>query len=210
VKLVLASASPRRRELIAHLGVPFDVAVSGVDEDVQDGERPETLAARLARAKAREVAGQHPEAVVLAADTIVVLRGMILNKPADEDEARSMLGRLRGRQHRVITAVAVARPDGRVRVQRVVTRVTMRAYSAQEVAAWITGGSPFDKAGGYAVQDPLFAPVERHEGCYCNIVGLPLWTAMGMLRDAGIEASPRGLPDRCRSCPLVVSSDTQP
>jgi septum formation protein len=210
VRLILASGSPRRRELIAHLGVPFELAVSGVDEAVSAGERPDQLVTRLARSKAMEVSGQHADAIVLAADTIVVLRGDILNKPLDADDARDMLARLRGRQHRVITAVAVTRPGGRTRVRRVVTRVTMRPYSDSEVEAWIAGGSPFDKAGAYAVQDPLFAPVARHEGCYCNIVGLPLWTTICMLGAAGVQASTDDLPERCLTCPLRDSSDTQP
>ncbi len=201
MKLILASASPRRRELIAHLVVPFEVAVSGVDETVRDGEQPEALARRLALAKAEEVATQHPEAVILAADTIVVLDEAVLNKPADANEARSMLARLRDREHIVITAVAVA-TKGQVRVEAPSSRVTMRPYSAHEVETWIDSGGPFDKAGAYAVQDPAFAPVTRIEGCYCNVMGLPLWTTLRMLRNAGIPAQDDQLPDRCRDCPL--------
>ena len=201
MSLVLASASPRRRELIAHLGVPFEVAVSGVDETVQAGELPDALARRLARAKAIEVAGAHSSAVVLAADTIVVLDGAVLNKPVDAADARCMLARLRDREHDVITAVAVAK-DGEVRVEAPSSRVTMRPYSDQEVETWIASGGPFDKAGAYAVQDPAFAPVARIEGCYCNVMGLPLWAALRMLRDAGIEARDVEMPERCLACPL--------
>ena len=201
MRLILASASPRRRELIAHLGAAFEVAVSGVDETVQAGESPGVLARRLARAKAIEVAATHADTVVLAADTIVVLDGAVLNKPVDVDDARSMLSRLRDREHVVITAVAVAR-DGEVHVEAPASRVTMRPYGEREVEAWITGGGPFDKAGAYAVQDPAFAPVSRIDGCYCNVMGLPLWTTLRMLRDAGIAAQDDQLPDRCRDCPL--------
>jgi len=201
VSLILASASPRRRELIAHLGVACEVAVSGVDETVQVSELPEALARRLARAKAIEVAGAHSSAVVLAADTIVVLDGAVLNKPVDADDARFMLARLRHRDHDVITAVAVAK-DGEVRVEAPSSRVTMRAYSETEVETWIASGGPFDKAGAYAVQDPAFAPVARIEGCYCNVMGLPLWTTLRMVRDAGIEAQDAGMPERCLACPL--------
>lgn len=201
MRLILASASPRRRELIAHLQVPFEVAVSGVDETVQAGEPPEALARRLARAKAAEVAAAHSGAVVLAADTIVVLDGAVLNKPADADDARSMLSRLRDREHVVITAVTVAK-DGEVRVEAPSSRVTMRAYSATEVETWIASGGPFDKAGAYAVQDSAFAPVARIDGCYCNVMGLPLWTTVRMLSEGGIEAQDGLLPDRCRDCPL--------
>jgi septum formation protein len=168
---------------------------------VQAGESPEALARRLARAKAVEVAASHADAVVLAADTIVVLDGAVLNKPVDADDARSMLSRLRDRQHVVITAVAVAN-DREVRVDAPSSRVTMRPYSDVEVEAWLDSGGPFDKAGAYAVQDAAFAPVARIDGCYCNVMGLPLWTTLRMLRDAGIEAQDGQLPDRCRNCPL--------
>jgi len=201
VRLVLASASPRRRELIAHLGLPFEVAVSGVDETVQAGEPPEALARRLAEAKATEVAATHPKAVVLAADTIVVLDGAVLNKPVDADDARSMLASLRDREHVVITALAIAK-DGEVRVEAPSSRVTMRPYRETEVETWIASGGPFDKAGAYAVQDPAFAPVARIDRCYCNVMGLPLWTTLRMLRKAGIEAQDADMPDRCLACPL--------
>jgi len=201
VRLVLASASPRRRELIAHLGLPFEAAVSGVDETVQAGEPPEALARRLAEAKATEVTATYPSAVVLAADTIVVLDGAVLNKPVDADDARSMLTRLRDREHVVITAVAIAK-DGEVRVEAPSSQVTMRPYTDTEVETWIASGGPFDKAGAYAVQDPAFAPVARIDGCYCNVMGLPLWTTLRMLHNAGIEAQDAGMPDRCLACPL--------
>ena len=200
MRLVLASASPRRRELIAYLGIAFDVAASGVDESVADGEAPEVLATRLARAKALEVASQRGNAVVLAADTIVVVDGEILNKPDDAEHARAMLARLRDREHEVITGVAVAH-EGEAAVEAVRSRVTMRPYSDDEVETWIASAGPFDKAGAYAVQDPAFAPVARIDGCYCNVVGLPLWTSLRMLRDAGIEAGGDGLPERCQGCP---------
>jgi MAF protein len=200
-RLILASGSPRRRDLIGHLGVPFELALSGVDEAVEDGEMPEVLARRLARAKALEVAAQQADAAILAADTIVVLDGDILNKPADVAEALSMLERLRDREHEVITAVAVAR-DGEVAVDAVTSRVAMRAYGDGEIETWIASGGPFDKAGAYAVQDPAFAPVARIDGCYCNVVGLPLWTTLRMLRDAGVGAEGDRLPEVCGSCPL--------
>ena len=187
---------------MAHLGVAFDPAVSGVDESVKDDEAPEVLATRLARTKALEVASQHDDAVVLAADTIVVVDGDILNKPDDAQHARAMLARLRDREHDVVTAVAVAR-DGDAAVEAVTSRVTMRPYSEAEVETWIASGGPFDKAGAYAVQDPAFAPVARIDGCYCNVVGLPLWTVLRMLRNAGVEAAAGGLPERCASCPLA-------
>jgi predicted house-cleaning NTP pyrophosphatase (Maf/HAM1 superfamily) len=116
-----------------------------------------------------------------------------------------MLARLRDRVHAVITAIAVA-SDGEVRVEPVSSRVTMRPYSDAEVETWIASGGPFDKAGAYAVQDPAFAPVARIDGCYCNVVGLPLWTTLRMLREAGVDPRDDGLPARCLQCPLAVSA----
>ena len=203
MRLILASGSPRRRELLTGLRYDFEVIPSTVDEDSFYGGRPESLVRRIARAKALDVAARHPDAAVLAADTIVVLRGAVLNKPRDADEAREMLSRLRDRWHRVITAVCVAAGTRRVRMQHVVTRVRMRAYGDDEVEASIARGSPFDKAGAYAIQDTHFAPVHSYEGCYCNVVGLPLWTSIRMLKQAGIETPRNGrLPDACLACPM--------
>jgi MAF protein len=184
---ILASASPRRRDLLARLGLPFEVVEADIDESDLAG-RPERVARRLAAAKARAVAARRPDATILAADTIVAHRGVILGKPRDGAEAEATLRRLRGRTHRVVTAVAVL-PPGRRRplVERAVTRVTMRRYTAAEIAASIARGDPFDKAGAYAIQDERLAPVERYGGCYCNVVGLPLWTAVRLLGRAGLD-----------------------
>jgi predicted house-cleaning NTP pyrophosphatase (Maf/HAM1 superfamily) len=115
-----------------------------------------------------------------------------------------MLARLRGQQHRVITGVCLIPSRGRLRMEHVTTKVTMRAYDEAAVEAFIASGSPFDKAGGYAVQDAAFAPVEAYDGCYCNVLGLPLWTAIEMLQDAGVrppeEQSRRGSPAACDGC----------
>jgi septum formation protein len=201
-RLILASASPRRLELLGRLGVDFDVTASAVDEDSVRAARPETLARRLARLKALDVAGVAPEAVVLAADTVVVLGGQLLAKPGDRRAAQSMLEMLRGRRHRVITGVALVRPEARTRAEHVVTRVRMRRYGDDEIEASIERGDPFDKAGAYAIQDPALHPVESYEGCYCNVVGLPLWTAVALLRDAGLTPRTDGLPSVCGTCPL--------
>jgi nucleoside triphosphate pyrophosphatase len=171
-----------------------------VDEESFTGGRPEALAHRIARAKALHIAARRPEAVVLAADTIVVLRGDVLGKPRDADEARRMLNRLRGRRHRVITAVCVIAPGRRPRIEHVVTRVNMRPYATEEVDAFIASGSPFDKAGGYAVQDIGFAPVASFEGCYCNVLGLPLWMALAMLGEVGIVRRDESMPAACGKC----------
>ncbi|MFB3052589.1 MAG: nucleoside triphosphate pyrophosphatase, partial [Dehalococcoidia bacterium] len=147
--LILASASPRRRDLLARLDLPFKVVAPRVDEGVLRG-RPEPIARRLAAAKARAVAAERPDAAVLAADTVVAYRGILLDKPTNADEARAMLQRLRGRTHRVVTAVA-ALPPGRRRplIDHATTYVTMRRYTDADIAVSIARGDPFDKAGAY-------------------------------------------------------------
>lgn len=204
--LILASGSPRRRHLLARLGLPFDVVQPEIDESDLAG-RPERVARRLAAAKARTVSGDHPDATVLAADTVVAHRGVLLGKPHDAAEAEVTLKRLRGRTHRVITAVAVL-PPRRLRslVDHTVTRVTMRLYTDAEIAASIARGDPFDKAGAYAIQDERLAPVAAYLGCYCNVVGLPLWTAVRLLRRAGLDITHISVTDllpQCSDCPLA-------
>ena len=224
--LILASASPRRRDLLARLDLPFKVVAPRVDEGVLRG-RPEPIARRPAAAKARAVAADRPDAAVLAADTVVAHRGVLLGKPANADEARAMLRRLRGRTHRVVTAVAAlpaARLGGRRRplVDHATTYVTMRRYTDADIAASIARGDPFDKAGAYAIQDERLAPVARFDappgpsvgrpvgpggqGCYCNVMGLPLWTAIRLLDRAGLDLTPVALADllpQCANCPLA-------
>jgi septum formation protein len=201
-RLILASGSPRRRELLSHLGVQFEVAVSGFDEESLNHERAATLAKRLAAAKVAEVAALHPDALVLGADTIVVHRGKMLGKPVDATDARAMLQKLRGRVHRVTTGVALAVPGRRrPRAAHVTSRVRMRGYTDAEIDDTIARDVPFDKAGGYGIQDPVLRPVEHCEGCFCSVMGLPLWTAATFLRDAGIEVETDRMPERCASCP---------
>lgn len=201
MKLILASASPRRLELLSHLGYDFEVVPSTVDEAGITAGRPVALARRLARAKALDVAARRPGACVVGADTIVVQRGAVLNKPGDPDEAREMLTRLRDRPHRVITAVCLVNAAKRVRVRHAVTRVVMRPYGPEEIDASIERGDPFDKAGGYAIQDPLFRPVAAYGGCYCNVVGLPLWPLLELLQAAGLNPPrPIQMPSACDTC----------
>lgn len=202
MRLVLASSSPRRRELLARLGFEFEVIPPKVDEDGAVAVSAGALARRLAREKALDVAARRPHEAVLAADTVVVLRGEVLGKPRDAAEARETLARLRGRTHRVITAVALCVPGRRVLSAHVVTRVRMRTYGAEEVEVYVVGGDAFDKAGAYAIQDERFHPVEAYAGCYCNVVGLPLWTALRLLSAAGLQ--PPGAADMlpaCAACP---------
>ena len=200
-KLVLASASPRRRDLLSRLGVDFEVLVSDVDEDAVRAPSPAALTMALARAKAEVVAAKRPAAVVIAADTIVVHEGVILGKPRDAGEARQTLVRLRGKEHEVITGVTLILPEHAARTEIASSRVHMQRYADEEIDAWIERGGAFDKAGGYAIQDDVFQPVASYEGCYCNIMGLPLWLSLGMLAEAGIEAHASGLPAVCRDCP---------
>lgn len=219
-RLVLASASPRRRDLLARLDLPFEIFDPRVDEGGPTG-RPERIARRLATAKARAGAARYSEATVLAADTLVAYHNIVLGKPGDADEARAMLGLLRGRTHRVITAVAVL-PPGRRRplIDHAVTSVTMRRYSDDEIAASITRGDPFDKAGGYAIQDQRLAPVARYDalpqagqsppadtrGCYCNVIGLPLGMTVRLLGRAGLDITGMAVADllpQCRECGLA-------
>ena len=201
-RIILASASPRRRELLSHLRGDFDVVASEVDESLLGSARPQAQARRLAAAKAAEVAAIYPNAVVLAADTIVVFRGEVLGKPADASDARAMLQKLRGRVHRVITGVAVVAPvRRRPSVAHVVSRVRMRAYTDADIEDTIARGVPFDKAGGYGIQDPVLDPVQDCDGCFCNVMGLPLWTVSDLLSAAGVGVDTNAMPERCMRCP---------
>jgi MAF protein len=209
-QVILASASPRRRDLLARLGIPFEVIPADVDESViADTRWFESVARDLATRKARTVAESHPAAVVLAADTIVVSGRRLVGKPTSPEDARNMLRRLRNREHLVITGVAVA-GNGSLDVEHVRTLVKMRSYSTFEIDASINRKDPFDKAGGYAIQDNLLAPVDSWDGCYCNVVGLPLATTIRMLRNAGVELGDVDLLPQCTVCPLFNGPTPSP
>jgi MAF protein len=195
--LILASSSPRRRQLLAALGIPFIIDVADIDESRVGDESPEAHVRRLAEEKARTVALRHPDAVILAADTIVVHQGRILGKPGDENEARAMLRALRESPHQVITAVAVARA-GDVLSELDVSTVVMRAYTDAEIDAYIVSGDPFDKAGAYAIQHPDFAPVARLDGCFAGVMGLPLAVTARLLTAAGLTPAP-DWPQHCHA-----------
>lgn len=172
-RLVLASSSPRRRQILAELGLGFEVRAADADERPLPGEAPETMVDRLARQKA--LARVDSGELVLAADTIVVLDGAILGKPRDAADARSMLARIAGREHVVFTGVALTGDAGRRTAARVVrTRVRMRALSQAEIARYVAGGEPLDKAGAYAIQGWGALYVESIAGNYTNVVGLPV------------------------------------
>lgn len=194
---VLASRSPRRRELLGRLGLAFTVDVADVDESSFPGEPPDALVCRLCRAKAAAVADHHPGEVVLAADTIVVLDGVILGKPRDPLDAVAMLSALRDRVHVVYTAVCVIH-DGRAATRLSATDVKMRAYADSEIEAYVETGDPLDKAGSYGIQDPRFAPVAAWDGCYSAVMGLPLGLAAELLAEAGVVA-PQEVSAACRS-----------
>jgi septum formation protein len=187
--LILASASPRRRELLASLGVPFEVVPSDADETLEALPLAEAVA-RLALRKARLVAGLRPAAVVLAADTIVVIDGRALGKPADPEDARAMLHTLRGRTHEVMTGVAVVDAEtGRHASDTVISHVTMTAYDDAVIEAYVAGGEPLDKAGAYAIQGAGGALVAGLVGSRSNVVGLPLAATAALLRRFGVAVS---------------------
>lgn len=179
--LVLASASPRRRDLLARLGLEFTVSPTDADETWPAGLDLGPATQAVALRKARAVAAP-PGALVLAADTVVVLDGEVLGKPADPAEAAATLARLSGRTHEVVTGLALA-VDGRQTTAHETTRVTFATLTDAEVAAYVATGSPLDKAGSYGIQDDLGALlVERIEGDYFNVVGLPLRRLYDTLR----------------------------
>ncbi len=185
VPLILASRSPRRRKLLQQLGLDFEVHPSELDEKATNHRLPEQLVEQLALEKARRVAARFPEALTLGADTIVVLDGEVLNKPADEAEARAMLRRLSGRTHTVYTGIALMHPASqREIVDYEATRVTFAPLSDAEIDAYVATGSPLDKAGAYGIQDDYGAVfIRRIEGDYYNVVGLPLHRLYCMLRN---------------------------
>ena len=185
--VVLGSASPRRRELLRRLLSDFEVIPSAVEERLADGPLVDAVA-RLAEEKARAVAVAHPGAVVLGADTIVVIDDEPLGKPADSSVACAMLQRLRGRPHEVLTGVAVV-AGARVFTGTEVTRVLMARYSDELVARYVASGAPLDKAGAYAIQDLDGALVESIVGSYTNVVGLPLELTARLLTAAGVSVS---------------------
>jgi septum formation protein len=172
-EIVLASASPRRRELLRMLDIPFESVATDADESRQAGENAPAMVERLSRLKAKTAHAAFPAALVIAADTDVELEGAILGKPRDASEASAMLSALRGREHNVFTGLSIA-VGADVETALVHSRVRMRAFSDAEMEAYIASGDPFDKAAGYAVQHQDFRPVAGVEGCFANVMGLPL------------------------------------
>ena len=210
--IVLASESQRRREIIRALDAAVEIVPSGIDErPAIPGEQAADYVGSIAADKAGAVsANGHSEALVIGADTSVVLEGKILGKPVDELEAREMLTALRGRSHRVVTGVTVSR-DGISASSVTSSDVAMREYSDDEIEMYIESGEPFDKAGGYAIQDGVFAPVSALTGCYLNVVGFPLCEVKRLIAEVGVDVKLKPewrAPERCPSdCPVRVVSE---
>ncbi|HSQ40181.1 MAG TPA: Maf family protein [Anaerolineales bacterium] len=208
--LVLASNSPRRKELLALGGRTFEIIVSDTDESLFLNEAPRDYVRRLAAEKARASSSRADASqVVLAADTTVVDGNAILGKPADPSDAKRMLRQLRGHVHQVYTGIAVLRVrDGNILTDVCVTDVPMRNYSDEEIEAYVASGDPLDKAGAYAIQHANFQPVEMMKGCYASVMGLPLCHVTRLLREMNVPAG-ADVPVQCQSflnyaCPVFT------
>lgn len=185
--IILASNSPRRKELLRQIGVDFTSDPADVDERMLSGETPEAYAIRVALDKARVAAGRAKSGIVIGADTIVVLDNTVFGKPADAQDAERMLLALSGRMHRVITGLAMMDiVTAKVLTRASVTRVWFRNITRNEIIAYVKSGEPLDKAGAYGIQEKGALLVERIEGCYFNVVGLPLSLLGEMLSEFGI------------------------
>lgn len=211
--LVLASASPRRRQLLALAGWVFTTRAANADETPLPAEPPEAFVRRLSEAKARLAAETlAPGPLVIGSDTTVVVDGVILNKPADAAEARAMLRQLRGRPHTVLTGLTVLDTvTGDAHTDLARSQVPMRAYADAEIDAYVATGDPLDKAGAYAIQHPDFQPVERaaFTDCFANVMGLPLCHLLRRLRQLGVDAL-TDLPAECQrfipyTCPVSAA-----
>ena len=185
---ILASQSPRRRELLTSIGLAFDVIPSDVPEIHQPGESPEEYVARLSRDKAEVVAAKHPDAWIIAADTTVLLGDQLLEKPADADDAKRMLGLIAGKTHIVYSGVTLQNAARNWRETRVAeSEVRMLPLDAREIEWYVSTGEPLDKAGAYAIQGVGAMFIDSIHGSYTNVVGLPLALLFQMLRRAGID-----------------------
>jgi len=187
-RFILASASPRRRLLMENLGLVFQVIPPAIEENWDFNDLPPDLVMRLARDKARSVSLEHEKATILAADTIVVKDGHILGKPHNFHEACNMLSQLSGSEHVVITGICLLnRASDLELVEYETTKVFFRELSSQEIVRYVSSGEPFDKAGGYGIQGRGALLVSGIEGCYYNVVGLPLAKLQTMLKSVGIS-----------------------
>lgn len=210
-RLILASNSPRRRQMITWLGWAHRVQAADIDETPRPGEPPADYVQRLAVEKCRAVAARCEAGdVVIAADTTVADGRELLGKPEDPADARRMLKQLRGRAHQVLSAVALSCDGGQTtRVEVCISTVTMRAYSDTELEAYIASGDPLDKAGAYAIQNVEFHPVSAFGGCFASVTGLPLCHLLRALRQLGFEP-PADVPTTCQNfyayaCPISAA-----
>jgi len=198
-RLILASASPRRRQLLSLLGLPFIIKAADVDETPLPGEAPSDMVLRFAQAKACAMPDVRPDELVVAADTTVVLDGQILGKPAHASEAVQMLRRLRNRSHLVYTGLAVWHPASRRMICELgQSLVWMRDYAEGELLDYVATGDPLDKAGAYAIQHPVFDPVSRVEGCWLTVMGLPLCHLERALGQVAVVV-PATVPGACQA-----------
>jgi septum formation protein len=186
--IILASNSPRRRELLRQIGVVFSSDAADIDERVLPGEKPEMYAVRAALEKAQAVRARIDSGIVIAADTVVVLDDVIMGKPADSQDAERMLSLLSGKMHRVLTGLAVIDVGtGKARTCIADTRVWFRMLTSGQIASYVGSGEPLDKAGAYGIQGKGALLIDRIEGCYFNVVGLPLSLLAEMLMDFDIR-----------------------
>ncbi len=208
----LASASPRRRDLMGITGWDVRLVSTEVNERSKSGEDARALACRLAETKARRALEDScPDGILIAADTVVEHEGRLLGKPGDERDALRMLTALRGRNHIVVTALAIAASGAEtVEIEACETSVPMREYSTEELRTYVASGCAFDKAGGYGIQDESFHPVDldRLAGCYANVMGLPLCHLVRATRRMGVEP-PKDVPVACQAytgytCPVYA------
>ena len=211
-RLILASSSPRRRELLTELGIPFEVIPSNALEEQLEGESAEEMVRRLSRDKAMVVAAQHDDGYVIGADSTVVLNGRSIGKPTDGAEARSMLRELWGTKHQVSTGLTVINvATGQQLTDHMTAEIQMRDFSEEEMEESIASGIPMDKAGAYAIQDKEFRPARMLAGCYSNVVGLPLCRLAEMLRELGYpfpeDLAPPVSGECIGSCPFTATSE---
>ena len=187
-KIILASASPRRKELLEKIGLKFKVEPSNYTESVLPGLSPDELAKAISLGKARTVAARHKNTIVIAADTFIVFKGKIMGKPGTEAEAREMLMRLRGKSHSVITGFTILDTDSdKVLTESVETIVYIKNLTPEEIEAYVKSKEPLDKAGAYAIQGLGSVIVDRIEGDYFNVIGLPLSALAEALKEFGIH-----------------------
>lgn len=191
--IVLASASPRRAQLLGMMGLEFDIAPPSVDESRKEGEPPAIYAERLAREKALAVAASRPDSLVIGSDTVVAIEGEVLGKPRDREEAVEILLRLQGREHRVETGIAVVAPDGRVESSVEGVRVEFRPFDRRTAEEYVATGEPMDKAGAYGIQGYGAAIVDRIEGDFYAVMGLPIARLISILQAMGWRYDFQGL-----------------